>query len=226
MRGAAPDNFFYRLACFCAPLVNSIFLGRVESANNIPARGPVILAANHVSFPDGWLIANIALARRGASPWFIGRDDYWVSARWTRFAMSRLTALFIDWRNPGAVLEEARDVLGRGGAIGVFPEGTRNMNAEALVLGKTGAARLALATGAPVIPIGYRGPSVTTTWEGFKHFLFKRNTAVITIGKPMRFGPNPNPAREVTREALYEATDKIMIEIGKLCGKRARLHTV
>lgn len=225
MPGVEPDNFLYRFTKLCTPIVNAAFLKRAHGIENVPKAGPLIIAANHVSFPDVWLIWNTIIRARNEPPWFIGRNDFWINTRWTKVIASRGGALFIDWRNPAAVLEQAMSILKRGGVVGVFPEGTRNMDPGALVLGKTGAARLALATAAPVVPIGYIGPKVTTTWEGFKHFVFKRNTAVINVGSPLRFASTPGPVA-ATRKLLHKTTDSIMIEIGKLCGKRARLHTL
>lgn len=204
-----------------APLVNRLFLKKLSGLEQAPNRGPYVIASNHVSVPDQWLIANQIVGRDRRLVSYLARDDFWFTRRWSR-AMARLfSALPIDWRAPAAVLDEALELLRQGGIIGVFIEGTRNFDPESLVLGKTGAVRLALAARCPLVPVGYVGPGIPTLAAGLRH-LFKRNLANIYFGKPLDFSAYYN--QPVTRELLYKLTDKVMIEIGKLCNKKPRLH--
>lgn len=204
------------------PLTYRLLLARAEGLDNIPARGPFIFAGNHVSIPDQWLLGSLSYLKNRVPVWFIARDDYWWGTWWTRPMRNALATLLIDWRAPARVLSDAEAVLRRREAVAVYPEGTRNTDLRVLGLGKTGAARLALATGAPVIPVGYQGPSVSTVWDAIREFFIKRNRATIRFGRPVDLAAYRT--LPVTRELLYEVTDRIMVAIGKLCGKQPRLH--
>ncbi len=208
---------------FFAPAVNFVFLDKVENIERIPKRGPFIIVSNHVSFPDAWLLVNIVLKQRNFLPYFIGRDDFWLNIKWTKFLAPKGRVLLIDWRDPSAVIRDALSVLLRGEVVGVFPEGARNMDKDVLVLGKTGAVKLALLSGAPVVPVGYIGPNIKTTWDVIRDFIAKQKKARIVVGNPINF-PRMKEG-EITRELLYNLTDNLMIEIGKLCAKSPRLHS-
>ncbi|OJI06673.1 hypothetical protein BK004_02515 [bacterium CG10_46_32] len=202
-------------------ITRTLFLRSVEGIENIPKQGPFILAGNHVSIPDQWLMAMLSYTHNGVPVWFVARDDYWWGPWWTKPLRNKLATLLIDWRTPSNILREAEEVLRQNQAIAIYPEGTRNSDSRALALGKTGIARLALTTGVPIIPVGYEGPMITNVWEVFHEFVFKRNTATLRFGKPLTIEARQEP---VTREDLYKITDRIMIEIGNVSGKRARLH--
>lgn len=209
------------IARLTAPLVNKIFLKQTRGLENIPKSGPYILAANHVSVPDEWLIGNIILQQGNKRLWFIGRDDFWSAKWWSKLTARVLGVLLIDWREPAKVLEPTLAILRAGGIIAAFPEGTRNFDALALVLGKTGAVRLALAAHCPIIPVGYEGPNITSVLDGLKH-LAKRTKAKLYFGRPLDFSAYYN--QPLTRALLYKLTDQVMAEIGKLCNKKPRLH--
>lgn len=204
-----------------ASLVNRLFLKKLSGLGQVPKSGPYIIASNHVSVPDQWLIANQIVGRDRRLVSYLARDDFWFTRRWSRLMARLFSALPIDWRAPAAVLDEALELLHHGGIIGIFIEGTRNFDHQSLVLGKTGAVRLALAAQCPIVPVGYAGPGIATIAAGLKHLL-KRNLAAIRFGAPLDLAAYYN--QPITRELLYELTDKVMIEIGKLCDKRPRLH--
>ena len=220
--GIKPKSIFFFLGSNIRPLANALFLDRVLGQENLP-EPPFILAVNHVSIPDGWLITGLMMDYFGIPAWTIGRDDFWIGKRWSNFIGPRLGGIVIDWRKPDKVLDKAREILMKKGIIQIFPEGTRNPDPRALCLGKTGVARLALESKAPVVPVGYLGPKIATTLDGIKNFVFNRNLARIIFGSPIDF--SGYYGKNISCELLYETTDKIMIEIGALCGKRPRLHT-
>ncbi len=219
-----PKNNWYIIGRKLHYITDPLFLGgNVEGLENLP-HPPFIIAANHVSIPDGWMISDLMDYNFGMPAWFIARDDFWLGPWWSKFIGSRLGAIILDWKNPRKVIDESLEVLSLGGIVGIFPEGTRNPNPNILCLGKTGVARIALRSKCPVVPVGYFGPKVTTTWEGIKYFIIKRDLARIIFGKPIDFSKYYD--KKETTNFLYRVTDEIMIEIGKLCGKRARLHNI
>jgi len=218
-----PKNIFYFLESNMRYIVNAIFLGKVEGIENLP-EPPFIIASNHVSIPDGWLISNLIISRFKIPAWFFARDDFWIGTRWANFIGPRIGGIIIDWRKPYKSLEIAHEILFKKGIIGIFPEGTRNPDAKALCLGKTGAARLALSAKVPVVPVGYFGPKIVTTFDVIKNFIFKRSITKIIFGKPIDF--SDYYGKTIDYKLLYKATNNIMIEIGALCNKRPRLHKI
>jgi 1-acyl-sn-glycerol-3-phosphate acyltransferase len=152
---------------------------------NIPKKGPVILASNHRSFLDPFLIG--CLVRRPV--YFVAKKELF-EKRWQGWILNRLGAFPI---RRGEADEEsmatARGVLERGGALVIFPEGTR--------IRKGGLGRLALETGAPVVPIAILGSCRAR--RGFK---IRPVWVRIRCGRPLTFPrvehPSPRLAEEVT----------------------------
>lgn len=216
-----PKSIFFSLGIKLNKLANALFLDKFEGVENLP-EPPFILAVNHVSIPDGWLISALMVDKFGLPAWTVSRDDFWLHPKWSNYIGPRLGGIIIDWRAPYKALDKAHEILINKGIVQIFPEGTRNPDLRALCLGKTGIARLALSAKVPVIPVGYFGPNIATTWDAIKNFVLKRNLAHIKFGKALDF--SDYYGKTISRDVLYEITDKIMIEIAKLCDKRPRLH--
>jgi 1-acyl-sn-glycerol-3-phosphate acyltransferase len=159
---------------------------------NIPKKGPVILAANHRSFLDPFLIA--CCLRRPV--YFVAKKELF-ERRWQGWILNRLGAFPIK---RGEADEEsmatARGVLERGGALVIFPEGTRHRKGP-LARPKRGVGRLALETGAPVVPIAILGSERAR--RGWK---IRPVWVRIRCGRPLTFPrvdrPSPRLAEEVT----------------------------
>jgi len=135
---------------FAHPLLSAVNLV-VEGVQLIPREGPVILAANHRSYLDPVVLAMVA-SRRGRKLRFLSKKEMF-EAPVVGQAMRALGQIRVD-RGTGdsTPLEQAIDALGRGEAIGIFPEGTIPKDGETLSA-RTGIARLAVATEAPVVPV-------------------------------------------------------------------------
>ncbi len=183
----------------------------IEGRDNVPRRGPVILAANHRSFLDSIFIP-LAVSRRVT---FVAKAEYFDD---------RKTAWFfrgcgqIPIRRGGGsaserALASATDVLKNGHVFGIYPEGTRTRDGY-LHRGHTGVARLALRCNVPVVPIGLVGTDDVQPIDARMPKLFRRVT--------VRFGEPIDPARYEgganDRLALRELTDEIMYEIAQLSG--------
>jgi len=132
------------------PLLSAINLV-VEGAALIPRDGPVIIAANHRSYLDPLVLGMVA-SRRGRKLRYLSKKEMF-DAPVVGQAMRALGQIRVD-RGTGntAPLEQAIDALGRGEAIGIFPEGTIPKGGETLPA-RTGVARLAVASEAPVVPV-------------------------------------------------------------------------
>ncbi len=136
------------------PLVSAVHLV-VEGVQLIPREGPVILAANHVSYLDPIVLAMVA-SRRGRKLRFLAKKEMF-EAPVVGQAMRALGQIRVD-RGSGSStpLEVAVDALARGEAIGIFPEGTIPKDGQSLKA-RTGVVRLAMESEAPIVPVGIWG---------------------------------------------------------------------
>jgi 1-acyl-sn-glycerol-3-phosphate acyltransferase len=159
---------------------------------NIPKKGPVILASNHRSFLDPFVIG--CLVRRPV--YFVAKKELF-EKRWQGWILNRLGAFPVKrGESDEESMATARGVLERGGALVIFPEGTRHRNGP-LGRPKRGAGRLALETGAPVVPIAVMGSDrARRGWQ------IRPVWVRVRCGKPLRFprveNPSPRLAEEVT----------------------------
>lgn len=198
---------------------------RIEGLENLPQRGPYIIAANHQSYTDAPQLAFPLIVQRNTKAWFLTTEHIWktfsrIGGRWL---LRWLGMIPIHDSSKGEVLAPAVDILERGGVIGIFPEGMRNLpkrNADwetVLLRGKTGAVRLALATGCPVIPAGIVAPAGITAWQAIRNFISRRQPAVVRYGTPIQW-PRIDPSL-VSKDELVKKTQELMTAIGRLCGK-------
>jgi 1-acyl-sn-glycerol-3-phosphate acyltransferase len=159
---------------------------------HIPADGPVILAANHRSFLDPFVIAT--LARRPI--YFVAKRELF-SGRLVSWILNNLGAFPID-RGKGDhdAMATAREILERGDGVLMFPEGTR-IRPGSLGRPRRGVGRLALETGAPVVPVAVFGTeAVRRGWR------IRPHKVRIRAGRPLTFprveSPSPALAAAVT----------------------------
>jgi 1-acyl-sn-glycerol-3-phosphate acyltransferase len=134
------------------PLAKLIWRFQVIGSENIPKDGPVIIAPNHKSMYDPFLVG---LATRRPVR-FMSKQELF-SAKSGRF-ISRLGAFPLKrgQADPEA-LETARMILVEGGVLALFPEGTRHKDPDTLSSPRRGAGRLAIETGAPIVPCALSG---------------------------------------------------------------------
>ncbi|MEJ8279720.1 lysophospholipid acyltransferase family protein [Pseudonocardia spirodelae] len=199
-----------------APLVRLVWRPRVRGADRIPLSGPVILAANHRAAVDTAFIPLVAprrVAFLGKAEYFTGRD---LRGRLMAAFLGALGYIPVDRGNARAglaALSAGREVLRRGGAFGIYPEGTRSLDGR-LHRGHTGVAALALSTGAVVVPVGLIG---TERVQPIGRLIPRLARVEIRFGRPLEFsryeGLEGAPA---IRRAV---TDEIMDAIADLSGQ-------
>jgi 1-acyl-sn-glycerol-3-phosphate acyltransferase len=151
----------YALTRFvCLALFRVLWRGKVVGREHIPSTGPVILASNHLSFIDSIVIP---LAVRGRHVVFLAKAEYWegrsLASLPRRLFFRTFDAVPVQreqQRDAQASLNLALQVLERGDAFGIYPEGTRSRDGR-LYRGRTGVGWLALAAGAQVVPVGLTG---------------------------------------------------------------------
>ena len=131
----------------------------VAGVERVPARGPVILAANHRSYFDVAALAIVA-ARIGRPVRFLGKKEIFEAPVIGQLARA-LGGISVDrGERPDQSLREARRALEAGEIVAILPQGTIPRGRaffDPLLKGKTGVARLAAITGAPVVPVGVWG---------------------------------------------------------------------
>jgi 1-acyl-sn-glycerol-3-phosphate acyltransferase len=184
---------------------------RVEGKEHVPDSGPVILASNHRSFLDSIFIP-LVIPRRVT---FVAKAEYFDDKRvaWFFRGVGQIPIRREGGSASERALQSAMEVLEAGGVFGIYPEGTRTRDGK-LHRGHTGVARLALRTGAPIIPMGLVGTDEVQPIDSKLPRLFR--TVRIRFGEPIELGHYAG--RHDDRLALRDVADEVMYEIGQLCG--------
>jgi 1-acyl-sn-glycerol-3-phosphate acyltransferase len=200
----------YRLTkTFGGPILHLLWPTTVTGEEHVPKSGPAILASNHLSILDSTFLP-LVLSRQVR---FVAKSEYFdgnpVTATWMR-ATGQIR---IDRQSPTAaqdMLDVAAQTLREGELFGIYPEGTRSPDGR-LYRGKVGVSWLALATGAPVIPVAMTGTDKVLPIGASMPKLGRVN---VRIGKPMTFTGSEKSARD-----RRSVTDEIMAAIAELSGQ-------
>ena len=193
---------------FIGPLVNLLFRPWVKGLDNIPATGAAVIVSNHLSFSDS-IFLPLAVPRPVV---FLAKSEYFTG----KGLKGKLTAAFFRLTNQlpmdrsgGAAsatsLSAGEEILNSGSLLGIYPEGTRSPDGR-LYRGKTGVAKLILATGVPVIPVAMIG---TDKVQPIGRRIPNIRRIGIIVGEPMDFrryagmGDDRFIQRSVTDEIMY-----------------------
>jgi 1-acyl-sn-glycerol-3-phosphate acyltransferase len=181
----------------------------------IPASGGFVVAMNHVSHIDpltlGWL-----LYEHGRLVRYLAKDALFetpvvkhIVRDAKQIPVSRLTT------DAAKAFEAACEAVRAGECVGVYPEGTITKDPDAWPMrGKTGAARIALETGCPVVPIGQWGAQEILPAYSLKYHAFPRRTARYKVGDPVDLADLVG--KPITNDVLQQATERIMVAITDL----------
>jgi len=200
---------------------------RIRGAQYLPTTGAFIVAGNHGSYFDAPAVSMAVFHVTGMQTMFPTKASVAqkFQQRAGRGALHVLGMLPLNDADKSGVLQPAIEHLHQGGVVGIFPEGKRNkpnVNPKwetEMLKGKTGAARLAIASRVPIIPVAIRAPkgfSLGTTMQ--KAFL-PWNFVRVTFGPPIQLADMPESIEQATKEDLERLTRQIMQPIGALCGK-------
>ena len=190
----------------CGPAMRVAYRPRVSGLHHVPRRGPVILAANHLAFLDSFVLP-LVVPRQVR---FLGKQEYFTRSGPGGKVMAGfflgLGAIPVD-RSGGRAALQALEISARvledGGVFAIHPEGTRSPDGR-LYRGRTGVGRLALRTGAPVLPVAIDGTDRIQP----RGRLPKLGRIGVRIGAPLDFAgrdtgvPRGKAARQVTDEIM------------------------
>ncbi len=165
------------------PAFGLTFKLQVRGTGNLPVTGCAVLASNHRSVVDGVLLALVG-ARRGRSIRFLVAAEIFEHRihGWTLRTFDQIP-IRRGSQDAGA-LDEAIEALRGGSVVGIFPEGRVN-DEPSMLRGRTGVARIALAAGASVVPLGLWGTQARWPRSGLRWSLPLRPRVAVDIGAPV-----------------------------------------
>lgn len=189
-------------------------LGALEGVEHIPRTGPFIVAANHVSYIEPALVGALINWRTTQKVFSPTKESIYSIFR--AFHLTNyLGMVLVPEADKSRVVGNCLVKLHEGFPVMIFPEGTRSPSGI-MSEARTGAARLALLSGAPVIPIGYQGPPGRTMVEATRNILLRAKESRIRVGAPLTF--SANGSTPITKELLTETTRTIMHAVAALAG--------
>ena len=198
------------------PLAKVVWRPTVSGVENVPRTGAVLLASNHLSFADSLVIPIVAPRKVH----FLAKSDYFtghgVKGALQRAWFEGMGMLPVDRDDPKAALgslDTALEVLARGEAFGLYPEGTRSRDGR-LYRGRTGVAHLALTAGVPVVPVGITG---TERLQPVGARLPRVVPISVAFGTPIEVAGRYDGVP--LGRARREITDRIMAAIQELSGQ-------
>ena len=205
-RGVNPPLYWLVRAVFQPAFHVGLAMRRLRR-ERIPPRGPVILASNHRSFLDPFLIA--CLVRRPV--YFVAKRELFAHP-FVAWILGSIGAFPIDrGRGDAEAMATARAILERGEPVVIFPEGTR-VRPGPLGAPRRGVGRLALETGAPVVPIAVIG-----TEDVRRGWVLRPRRVTLSCGEPLRFprvaDPSPQLAKAVT-DRIWPCVEREWVSIG------------
>lgn len=180
---------------------------RTFGGERVPSEGPLLVAANHASYLDPWLLGG--LFPRRPVRYLINEPWFRRSAAWTR-AFEGFGVIPAVAGDPEATIGRVLGALSRGEVVGIFPEGRISRNGN-LGPGRSGIGRIAAASGVPVVPCAIRG-----AFESLPRHrrIPRRHPVHLHIGEPVRFPGAPDPQPDRARVRAF--VDGIMASIAGL----------
>ena len=185
---------------------------------HIPADGPVILAANHLSYMDIFAVSLFADSAR-RYPVFLAKSSlFGIPVLGSVITKLGQLPVYRGQADAGLVLKQAAELAAKNNACVIFyPEATVTRDPEQWpMVAKTGVARLALESSIPVVPIAHWGAQKILPYGDYVPRLLPRKTVKLVAGPPVDLSEFAGEAP--TNQVLRAATDKIMTDIAALLG--------
>ena len=203
------------------PMVR-FFSKKTVGFENLPKKGPYILACKHLAALDGIFIGAVLVPYLNKKIHFISNVAKW-GWIWDKLIAEKLFGCIPYYKeNPKPCLEIAYEQLQQGEIVGIFPEGLMQDYNPKKLRAKTGTARLAIKSKAQIVPIGIshrlsiksRYKMLPQRRQTIKNSWLNPNSMVIHIGKP--FNLSQYYGKDINKEILIEATDIVMDRIDVL----------
>jgi 1-acyl-sn-glycerol-3-phosphate acyltransferase len=206
------------------PALHVVYRPRAVGVEHIPESGPVLLVANHQSFSDSIFMP--LLTPRPVK--FLAKAEYFrgggIKGRLSAGFFKGVGSVPIDRagaKAADAALKTALRLLGEGQIVGLYPEGTRSPDGR-LYKGRTGAARIVLTAGCPVVPCAISG---TEHVQPTGTLVPKVHPVTVTFGPPLDFSRYTGEVWDAVRETEHEhtvlraITDEIMHTLMTMTGR-------
>jgi 1-acyl-sn-glycerol-3-phosphate acyltransferase len=201
------------LRAFLTPFLMVLFRPKVKGLRHVPGSGPVIIASNHLSFSDS-IFMPLVVPRKVT---FLAKSEYFTSPgpkgllkKLTFIALGQVPVDRSGGRRSEAALITGLKVLAEGKCLGIYPEGTRSPDGR-LYKGRTGIARVAIESGAPIIPVAmFNTEKIQPTGT----VVPKVMRVEMIFGEPMYFEGDSTDLQH-----LRDVTDQIMETIQALSGQ-------
>jgi 1-acyl-sn-glycerol-3-phosphate acyltransferase len=194
------------------PVLKAWFRWTLEGLDNIPAQGPAILACNHVAYLDP-LALGYAVVRAGRRPRFLAKTELFADRRigWILRSTRQIEVRRGTAEAPAA-LDRALAAIAGGEVVVIFPEGTVTTNPDLSPMpAKSGTVRLALRSGAPVIPCAVWGTANVWPKGAFKKSWRPGQSIMVRVARPLELEGDPDSRRDLRR-----AGEQIMDAIAAL----------
>jgi 1-acyl-sn-glycerol-3-phosphate acyltransferase len=204
------------LARLLWPWVRLLYRVKVTGKENLPKDTGYVLAANHVTTVDALAVAFMMFFKLGRAPHFLAKEGLFKTpiVGPVLLACGQIP-VFRSGRGNSDPMESAYKVLRAGHVIGIFPEGslTREPN-QWPMRARTGAIRLALETGVPIVPMAQWGTEVVMDTYSSKILPKPWHTVNMVIGKPLDL--SKYDGKKLGVEEMVAISDELMVEITKL----------
>lgn len=209
-------GFWYRLAVvILKPPLLLLTRRRWSGFDNVPSQGGVIVAANHISYVDPLVLADAIMFSTKRMPRYLAKASLFKGNGLLGRTMRGAKQIPVHRNTADAslALKDAVHALHSGELITIYPEGTVSRDpGKWPMAARTGVARLALLSGAPVVPVAQWGAqAILDSYRTPGLHLFPRHTIDVVAGPPVDL--SPWKGKDLTTEVLREATEAIMSAI-------------
>ncbi len=222
-------SVFWPLAAIVVPLTGLFARIEIIDGHKLPREGAYVLAPSHSTEFDPLIVA-VAVWRMGRAPHFMAKESLFKVPvlGWALRATGMVpVARSSSSTSARQTLDASELLVEHGRGVIVYPEGTLTRDPDLWpMVGKTGAARIALATRCPVIPVAQWGPQKILEPYGKRPKLLPRKTMRVSAGPPVDLSDLHDRPR--TGEVLREATNRIMaaitVELEQIRSEKAPLE--
>lgn len=200
------------------PAIRALMKHDWQGQEHIPKSGGVIVAANHLSYADVLAVA-LFCDHAGRYPTFLAKSGLFkIKVLGPILAKLGQLPVYRGQADAALVLRDAEQGVSGGACVVFYPESTVTRDPRMWpMVAKTGVARLALATGAPVIPVASWGAQYVLPYGSIRPHVIPRKTVRVLAGPPVDL--SAFSGQPIDSKVMRSATDKIMTDVAALVGK-------